>query len=401
MNVARPRLRDPVLPEVEILLGGRARALLESAVGGDIGSYRLRQVTWWPGRSITVRYEVTFADGDRGPQIVACAGSIPDGTAIFEAGNARIGIWAVPNDPSLPGLASTLDPRTLRPMLESIGVRAERLAVRLRAYRPTRRAVVEVDTERTRIYVKLGRPAAIRELHNTHKAMSKVLPVPESLGYDPSLGILVMPSGRGQTMRNVLDGGGPLPAPDALDDLLAGLPAPVSDRRRSPIEKLESLTTLLAHIAPDEASRIEDVAGKIGDEVEKPAVPTHGDFHDGQLLVDEGAVTGLLDVDTHAMGHPADDPATMLGHLASRQVHASGSDRIGRMLVGLEPMWVARVDTTELRRRTAAVMLGLATGPFRVQQDDWPRQVRERIVRAETVLRDESPLIAASGPSHV
>src|SRR5690606_25896845 len=171
-------------------------------------------------------------------------------------------------------------------------------------------------------------------------------------------------------------------------ELLMAIPAPVGrPRSRSPITKLGSLSTLLAHVVPDQVGLLEDLVGRIGPEGDGLAVPVHGDFHDGQILVEAGAITGLLDVDTHGVGHPADDPATMLGHLESRSGHAPRPERIRSLVADLQDMWTSRVDGAELNRRESAVMLGLATGPFRVQQDDWPARVRERIHRAEQVLQ--------------
>ena len=404
MTDASARLHDPALPAVEVLLGPDAAGPLQVALTAadvTLGRVRARQVTWWPGRSITVRYEAYSESGEPLPQVVACAGSIPAGATILEADDVRIGVWILPNDPGLPGLASILDPRTLRPMLQSVGVTATRISTRLRAYRPGRRAVVQVDTDRTRLFVKLGRPKTIRELHETHRLMAEVLPVPESLGFDPDLGILVMPSGLGHTLRETLDGGEATPEPHSLEDLLLALPAPVvSGRVRSPIGRLGSLTNLLRHVAPDQAGLLEDLVGRIGPETDGPTVPSHGDFHDGQLLVHEGQITGLLDVDTYGVGHPADDPATMLGHLESRRPHSPRPDDIADMTSALTSIWSRRIDARELRSRTSAVMLGLATGPFRVQQDGWPASVRDRIRRADEVMRDENPLIPVSGSSH-
>lgn len=396
-----PRLTDPDLPAVDTLMGPGARELLDVVLapsGERTATFRPRQVTWWPGRSITVRYELTSQSGTPVPQVVAVAGSIPDGVAILEADDLRVGVWSLPNDPSLPGLASVLDPRTLRPMLQSLGLPARDVIPRFRAYRPGRRAVVQVDVDDTRVFVKLGRPKDIGRLHETHRAMAEVLPVPTSLGFDPDLGILVMPAGHGITLRQALDTGADLPSPADLQALLDRVPDPVGPARtRSPISKLASLVELLTRIVPDQSSRLGSIAEAIGEDPELDPSPVHGDFHDGQLLIAEGRVTGLLDVDTHALGHDADDPATMLGHLYSRLPHAPDPVRIEGFIADLAHHWATRVDGGELRRRMGAVALGLATGPFRVQQEDWPAHVRTRIARAESLLTDENPLISLSG----
>jgi hypothetical protein len=404
MSVDSPRLVDSELPAVETLMGPEARGPLDAVLeplGARTGSFSRRQVTWWPGRSITVRYEVQNEQGEAMPQIVACSGSIPAGAAILESDGVRIGVWALPNDPALPGLASVLDARTLRPMLASLGVTTTRVVPRFRTYRPGRRAVVQVDTDSARIYVKLGRPKDIRRLHDTHRLMAEVLPVPTSLGYDPDLGILVMPSGRGVTLRQALDSGVALPPVSDLQNLLGLVPRPIDDTKtRSPISKLGSLVELLERLVPDQADRLKGLVAAIGEETGGHPVPVHGDFHDGQLLVEGGRVTGLLDVDTHATGNLADDPATMLGHLSSRRPHAPHPERIDQFVAELLESWLARVGVDDLRRRAAAVVLGLATGPFRVQQDDWASHVRVRIGRAEAVLADENPLIPFTGGSH-
>ncbi|HSJ29464.1 MAG TPA: phosphotransferase [Acidimicrobiia bacterium] len=385
-----PPLHDPDLPAVEILLGSEARGPLEAvtaATGATVGSFRPRQVTWWPGRSITVRYTLQSEDGTPLPQVIVTAGSIPSGAARLEADDVTLGAWALPNDPGLPGLASVLDPRTIRPMLSDLGIQAERVAVQLRAYRPARRAVVQVDTERSRIFVKLGKPDAIRRLHDTHRLLAETLPVPDSLGYDPELGILVMPAGRGETLRHTLDLAGPVPEPPNLDALIRDLPAPLpGGKSRSPIGKLGSLVDLLRRLVPDQSDRLDSLVGGIGEDPDSARIPVHGDYHDGQLLVEEGVVTGLLDVDTHSLGHPADDPATMLGHLRSRAPHSPEPARVVGFAADLERLWADRLDRSDLTRRTAAVMLGLATGPFRVQADDWPAQVRRRIANAEVAF---------------
>jgi hypothetical protein len=406
MAFDQPRLEDPELPAVGILLGGEARHPLDALLAGfdtEVTEFRLRQVTWWPGRSITVRYAVATSAGDTGRQIVACSGSIPDGAAIVESDDVRIGLWILPHDPALPGLAPALDAGQLRAMLASIGRPTTKVASRLRAYRPGRRAVVQVETDTTRVFLKLGRPRSIAALHATHRLLADVLPVPTSLGYDPDLGLLAMPAGRGRTLRETLDAGGDVPSPGALDDLLRRIPPPATEtRNRSPLTKLSSLAELLGRVVPDQRNRVEDIVGRVGSETSQDEqVPNHGDFHDGQILVDDGRITGLLDVDTHGMGHSADDPARMLGHLQSRSPHAPRADRLDDYVSRLAAHWLSRCDARELVRRTAAVMLGLATGPFRVQEAQWPALVRERIGRAERALEsDENPLIAVSRRSH-
>ncbi|CAM5784837.1 Aminoglycoside phosphotransferase domain-containing protein OS=Cellulomonas persica OX=76861 GN=CPE01_09740 PE=4 SV=1 [Cellulomonas persica] len=91
-----------------------------------------------------------------------------------------------------------------------------------------------------------------------------------------------------------------------------------------------------------------------------PVVPTHGDLHEAQLLVDgTGRVSGLLDVDTAGPGHLVDDVACLLAHL-----HAVRP--LTPELVAVAQCWTAEaagiVDQGALRVRVAGVLLSLAAG---------------------------------------
>ena len=151
---------------------------------------------------------------------------------------------------------------------------------------------------------------------------------------------------------------------------------------RSPIERVARLGGLLSHLLPESSARISELVDEIGADPVEPTVATHGDFYEAQLLVDDGAVVGVLDVDTFGWGRPADDPATMLGHLDVRRAAAGDPNPIEAYAGTLLRTWDRRVDAIDLRRRVAAVVLGLATGPFRVQRADWPVSTLRRIEMA-------------------
>ncbi len=116
-------------------------------------------------------------------------------------------------------------------------------------------------------------------------------------------------------------------------------------------------------------------------------MPVHGDFCESQLLVDGGVVTGLLDVDTAGRGHRIDDWATMLAHLVLLERVLPRPRTVVRHRAEVEAALLRRWPAAQLRPRVAAVLLGLATGPFRVQQADWPARTEERIALAEAWAR--------------
>ncbi|HEX9642948.1 MAG TPA: aminoglycoside phosphotransferase family protein [Acidimicrobiia bacterium] len=415
MAVSNPRtarLRDPALPAVEDLLDGVVPASLQVALAAQ-GIRVLRaeavQVTWWPGESITVRYDADLTGSLEGSrQVVAVSGRIPDGATIVETDVARVGVWVVPHDPALPGLAAATDEPTLRRLLDDLGVPSNDQPVpRLRAYRPGRRAVVEVSGGASSVFLKLVPPGEVRALHQTHGALAEDLPVPRSLGYDEGLGLLAMQALPGVTLRRALEiPTEPLPAPGLIDRLLDSLPAAAATSpTRSAADRLERITRLLRRLVPEEEGSLEELANAIGPELDARSVPVHGDLYEGQILVMSGTVSGLLDVETFGMGRAGEDQAAMIGHLSLWQQISAQPERTRRLGNRFLAAWDRRLDPVDLRRRAAAVILSLATGPFRVQRPAWPEETKRRIRLAESWmasarLAGERSLTAGSSPSH-
>jgi Ser/Thr protein kinase RdoA (MazF antagonist) len=113
-------------------------------------------------------------------------------------------------------------------------------------------------------------------------------------------------------------------------------------------------------------------------------VPVHGDLHEAQLLLDGGRIAGLLDVDTFGLGRRVDDLATYLGHLAvlattMPRARSRVNAHARRLLAGFD----RTVDPALLRAAVAAVVLGLATGPFRVLEPGWRAHTGTRLALAE------------------
>jgi hypothetical protein len=403
---------DAVLPGSETLMAERIPppvvAVIEAA-GSTLTGLKAVQSSWWPGKQLTVRYRVT-ADGGLlagDHQIVATAGRIPDGAARVEGPNGAVGVWVVPNDPDLPGLPSALDRATVSRLVEGLGVGSSVSSVRFRSYRPGRRGVVEAIGSPRSLFLKVVRPKAARSLHEKHRHLSAGLPVPDSLGYSRDLGVVVIPAIAGSDLRRVLrDGEAMLPAPAAVAALIDELPHPFDDSvTKSPIEKLPRVVDLLSRVVPAEADRLSQLVSTIGPDDSDADVPVHGDFYEAQVLVRDGQPRGLIDVDTYGWGRPGDDPAMMLGHLTLLASSSPNPERVLAYASRLQEIWEASLDPVDLRKRTAAVILGQATGPFRVQRPEWPSEISERIDVAQrwverSLWADKKSLILASGTSH-
>jgi hypothetical protein len=173
---------------------------------------------------------------------------------------------------------------------------------------------------------------------------------------------------------------------------------------------------MLSFLLPERSRQIAGLLDQIGQETCEANVPVHGDFYESQVMVDGGRVVGMLDIDTFGWGRPADDPATLLGHLAV--LGQSAAAPVRSFASRLIQLCDRTLDPIDLRLRVAAVVLGLATGPFRVQRASWPQMTRARLDLADRwcasaalvagrrdadtrVSVDENKLMSISGSSHV
>ena len=376
--------------ELRLLLGEDAGGILGVAAeiaGGELRSWRARQVTHQPGSSTVVQYraEIAWPDGKATAEtVVAATGTrIPEGAAVLDDGTTKVAVWRWPVDPSLPGLTAALDRERVRGLLDDLGVGGRTMQLRVRAYRPGRRAVVEATGRSGRLFLKVVRPSTVQALHRTHRSLAASLPVPDSLGWTDD-GILVLPGLAGRTLRELLRSErSQLPRPASIEALLDRLPAELraGPRRRDLLTAAGHHATVIASVLPSLQGRLEGVLADLhrGNPAAHDLVAVHGDLYEAQLLVDRGRLSGLLDVDTAGAGYRVEDLANLCAHLS---VLALDSDRpkvIKRYGAALIAHAEARFDRPDLRARIAAAVIGLAGGPFRVLEARWPRATARRV----------------------
>lgn len=369
-----------------LLLGPDAPALLATALDGlraRLLKVRVATVAVQPGGATVVQYraDVERADGSRTAETLAATtgARIPAGAAVLAGEHdgrpVEVGVWRWPQDPALPALALATDPDQLRAILG----RDQRPQIRVRAYRPGRRAVLEVTGGGPRVYLKVVRPGAVAALVARHDLLAPVLPVPPVLTSSAD-GLVVLPEQPGTPVRELLADGRPVPAPADLDALLDALPPALTElpERLSHLHRVRHFAEILGLTAvhtPAARVRLDEVTTALlaADPGDQPLVGVHGDLHDAQLLARDGTITGLLDVDTAGPGHRIDEWATLLAHLS---VRSGAARRYGATLLTYAEQ---RFDRHQLRPRIAAAVLGLATGPFRVQVPGWAAVTRDRI----------------------
>jgi hypothetical protein len=380
---------------LSLLLGAEAPELLAVALQGYRSRLRaLRVVTVGvqPGGATVVQYaaDVERADGRHVRETLAATTGdrIPEGAAVLAGRGVEVGVWRWPQDPALPALATAADPVRLTAALRAAGLPRDGITrIRMRAYRPGRRAVLEVEGGGPRLYVKVVRPRAVAALRDRHDLLAAHVPVPRPLATTVD-GMLVLGECQGTSLRSNLSRDLPVPPPTDLDALLDVLPPALLDlpRRRTHLERVRHFTGVLAATAvagAAERARLDALATTLAgaEPGTHPEVAVHGDFYDGQLLCNERRITGLVDVDTAGPGHRIDEWATLLAHLSVLALHGTAPARHygARVLAHADD----RFARSELRPRVAAAVLGLATGPFRVQQAGWRQHTQARLQLAE------------------
>jgi len=302
--------------------------------------------------------------------------------ATVERDGAEISLWRYPHDPELPGLAQVTDPDRLRSTLAEIGVEPAPVHIRRRSYRATRRAALEVTTRSSHLYMKVLRPAKAKRVHELHRELSPVLPVPRSHGWLEKGGVIFLEAIEGLPIRRLIEDGQTVPDPSQLLALLDSFPAPQAHHVSvtDPVSRVEEHVNFLSTLLPEAAGRMAPLVEQIV--VDRDAEDTrliHGDFHTMQVLTVNGAISGLVDIDTCGVGPQSIDLAAYLGQTSVlAQIPGSGPAFMAHGRAALAA-FDQRVDASALRLRAAAHVLGLATGPFRVQEAEWPQNTLDRI----------------------
>ena len=388
---------------LRLLLGEPAGDLWSAVVdayAGRLAGLRATGVTLQPDGAATVQYSATvaWADGRETREVLtATTGTrIPDGAAVLEGtvdgSEVSVGTWRWPLDPALPALAWAASAARVSTRLEELGLAAGPAQLRLRSYRPGRRAVVQATTTAAPLFLKVVRPGAVGRMVERHAILDGAVPSPPLLATTDD-GVLVMPGLPGAPLRPLLTGDGQgLPGAAELERVLDALPPALADVRSAgrrmtgdALARVADHAAVLGMVAGDLRPRLEALTAVLAaaDPGEHPAVPVHADFYESQLLVDDGRVVGLLDVDTAGRGHRIDDWANLLAHLVLLEQILPEPGTAGRYRRELEAHVLRRWPPDQLRPRIAAVLVGLATGPFRVQQGDWPAGTAARLALAE------------------
>jgi hypothetical protein len=409
---------DPFLPGAAALIGTRGSQEVErfvAAHGLRLLAERPVQAIYYPGRSMMVRRAV-WAGSDVPEakvrlQLCSVIEIAADRTAAPEPTT-----WAFPDDPGLPGLADAMDPGKAKNWVSTLAPGDWNVSIHPVAYRPRRRAVLRYDLrtprrdggDRDRLFMKVMTPADAERTWQLGRALREWR-VPLALPSErPTKTVVAFDALPGRPMREVLLRAEALPSPARVADLLdqvgtIGAIQAFGSAGRPARSGLRHTRRLLRAILPDTEARVNRAGTAIkaaltASEVEPR--PIHGDFYEGQVMVDDDFGLSLLDLDDMGMGDPALDAASFSAHMVAL---ADSYPGVGRRLLAYRAMlreeFLRRlaVSPAGFAAREALVMLQLASGPFRVLEVDWPARVERRISLAEDLLRESRVLAAVQG----
>lgn len=386
--------------------------LLQAAVehaGGRLAHWEMDHVDANPNHSTTATYRASVdwpdARGRREELLGVSArvgGLAPtdERAEIFVDGEREVAVWLYPLDPDLPGLARATYAEDVAALFNDYQlfprrIEPNQIKLDMIAYRPRRRAVLRaaVSDPHAVFYIKVLRETAFAEVRDRHMILLDAgVPAPEVPIATPDC-LLVLRELPGKPLaRSIFDPRDPCTA-EQLIEVLDRMPASVCKLERRPpwSNAVAHYAQMVSSAMPSLTPRLQWMVQQIETgltPIPEGHEPTHGDFHEGQIHTGSGRIVGILDVDTVGPGRRADDLACLVAHLSTIQrMNAQQAERVHHLLRTWVPVFDERVDPTELRLRAAAVIISLATGPFRGQEPQWERDTVEIVDAAEALVR--------------
>ena len=395
-----------------LLTSAEVKDLLSAAVehaGGNLISWRLDHVDAYPRHSTTATYSaaVDWPTGRRTELLGASArvggrSGNDERAVIFGDGEREVAVWLYPHDPDLPGLSRAAAPDALAALFNEHRVldhpvAGENIALEMISYRPRRRAVlkavVTTSSGPKTLFVKVLRESSYARTLQRHELLRRARFPAAVVAATTADFILLLHQVPGRPLTQaIFDEAMPCTA-ESLIMLLDSLPSAVVELPyRQPwtgavAMYAEMTAAALPVLDPQLRWLVAEVSGGLA--AMPPGMePTHGDFHEGQLFVSNGVITGVLDIDTIGPGRRADDLACMIAHLSAMQrMTAEQAAGLTRLINLWLQVFDTRVDPAELRLRAAGVIVSLATGPYRGQEPNWQAETARMIESAVSLVQ--------------
>jgi aminoglycoside phosphotransferase len=408
---------DPILPGMAIAWDGDAIGELLNRAFGDVSVQACEPyyVKYQPERYCRFQYRVELADKDRrilrvpasvslypprrAEKLAARYGLLHEDGSHLPRHAAYVpelpGIVALfPVDFGLPGLAEATSAeamsRRFQRLEDRVGDDLQGCEVELVRYKAEKRAVLRYRLHGTHVgtvYGKLRKDGG-GSLCRVARALARAgVSTPEPIAYLADLEMFVQAEGSGARLadlRHAAEYEGWMPAvAEALvrlheaevEDLPRHSPSAEADELRAAARNVAALLPELGsftrHLADRLAARLSTIDGGLA--------PTHGSFHDDQVLVDDTGVT-LVDLDGALLANPLSD----VGHLLSYLSAEGAGDAYERFLTCYRAARPGFADDHLVFE--SASLLRWATLPFRELRGDWPEAVEQRVRLAGTRL---------------
>jgi hypothetical protein len=371
--------------------------LLERSLGcsARVAGVRIARVSYKPGERVTVHYETLVDDRAadvvaravaghdlearaRHPQLLGLArridGRSPATTPVtYEPTADALFTW-LPLDPRLPALAES--PSALL-RKTGLGEPTRKTESRRLSYKAGRRAVLRLDGHVLKLYGSpLGYEAAAAALRAASAVSGVATPAPEAAL--PQLRMTVQTAVDGEPVTS-------LQSAHEAGELLTALhgaeiPGLGPDGQ---LEVVVRKTALISAVAPRLTSQVVSLARRLGRAQPTPGrlVPSHGDFHSGQLLRAGGGVV-VVDLDGLCRATPALDLAEYAA--AALDEEGAGLDTAAEVLSALVDGYGAQPEALDWH--LAAAILIRASHPFHKQLPGWPQRMEHLVGLAGEAL---------------
>jgi hypothetical protein len=397
-------VRDPALPRLQRLLDPAGMAsVLERSLDRHVrvSSARGVYLRYKPRTNLRVHYEVTVGEKRHDAVVMIAAeanlarragkpanrtmarmvaGRSPAEDSLVYDDELDALIQWLPLDLALPGLAEP--PARLRRRLRAAGLplAASGPEPRRLAYKACRRAVLRLDDHVVKAYATERRYRAA-EARLRAAGPSLGLPTAAFEAAVPELRTTVQPLIRGRK-----PGSAKATARTAGAVLRALHGSPVDGLERFPPARQHSVAAdfgeMVKAIAPGLGPRVERLVNRLWESLpDGPPVPSHGDFHEGQLLCGDEAVA-VIDLDEMTAAPPALDLATYAAH--SLWGDEGELEDARAILDELVEGYGERPEG--LNWYLSALILRRASHPFRRMRTAWPERVAAMVSSAEEAL---------------
>lgn len=422
------------LPLAELLDEERFTSIIGgvSSKRGRIVRCRITRLRYRPGRLCAIQYSLDIDTGEtvRNVQLYAkCVsndhiaklkravetntwvdGVVLNGPAFLPEQNAVV--YEFPNDARLPALRLLAEPgelgRVLGPHLrKSIPGSADAaVSWRLLRYKPEKRLVARCEAGRTRpvpFILRMQRPSKVEASartieHVSHAAQSTtVLDVPQPLFWISDAGVIAHQFLEGAKLSEIILG-------DEPDAALTRVAHALSTFHDLPATALPDRSMEEAFQRAEEnvrgfcdcAGHIRQRAARVWDELmtlSKCTQPgrvglVHGDFHQGQVLLD-GTKVRLLDLDGAHLGEVAADVANFMAQMELLRIAGRLSSETPleqRFLEGYQDASGLPVVGDRLNLWTALALFELAAREFRRLKHQWPERVVQLLEKSLLVM---------------